>query len=75
VISFALAIAGLVAGAILVVAHAVRLGRRGTSQAIANVAAYGYGATAPVTTTRQAKRSESNLRLELSLARIARRIS
>ena len=74
-ISFALAIAGLVAGAILVVAHAVRLGRRGTSQAIANVAAYGYGATAPVTTARQAKRSESNLRLELSLARIARRLS
>ena len=74
-ISFALATAGLVAAAILVIAHAVRLGRRGTSQAIANVAAYGYGATAPVTTERQAKRSETNLRLELSLARIARRLS
>jgi tight adherence protein C len=75
VISYALAIAGLVAAAILVVAHAVRLGRRGTSQAVADVAAYGYGATAPVTTARQAKRSESNLRLEHSLARIARRLS
>lgn len=74
-ISFALAIAGLVAAAILVIAHAVRLGRRGTSEAIANVAAYGYGATAPITTARQAKRSETNLRLERSLARIARRLS
>jgi tight adherence protein C len=75
VISLALAIAGLIAGAILVIAHAVRLGRRGTSQAIANVAAYGYGASAPVTTVRQAKRTETNLRLELSLARVARRLT
>jgi tight adherence protein C len=75
VIPIAFAIAGLVAGAILVVAHAVRLGRRGTSQAVANIAAYGYGASVPLTTARQAKRSESNLRLELSLARIARRLS
>jgi tight adherence protein C len=75
VIPLALAISGLVATAILAVAHAVRLGRRGTSQAVTNVAAYGYGASAPVTTSRQAKRSETNLRLELSLARIARRLS
>ncbi len=69
------ALAGLVGAAILVVAHAVRLGRRSTSQAVANVAAYGYGATAPVTTARQAKRTESNLHLERSLASIARRMS
>jgi len=75
VIPLAFALAGLVGAAILVVAHAVRLGRRSTSQAVANVAAYGYGATAPVTTARQAKRSESNLRLERSLANIARRMS
>ena len=74
-IPLAFALAGLVGAAILVVAHAVRLGRRSTSQAVANVAAYGYGATAPVTTARQAKRSESNLRLERSLANIARRMS
>jgi tight adherence protein C len=75
VIPLALAIAGIVAAAILAVAHAVRLGRRGTSQAVANVAAYGYGSSVPLTTTRQAKRTESNLRLEHSLARIARRLS
>jgi tight adherence protein C len=75
VIPFALLIAGLVGGAILVVAHAIRLGRRSTSQAIANVAAYGYGASTPLTTVRQAKRGEANLRLELSLARVARRLS
>jgi tight adherence protein C len=75
VIPLAFALAGLVGAAILVVAHAVRLGRRSTSQAVANVAAYGYGATGPVTTARQAKRSESNLRLERSLANIARRMS
>jgi tight adherence protein C len=75
VIPLAFALAGLVGAAILVVAHAVRLGRRSTSQAVANVAAYGYGTTAPVTTARQAKRSESNLRLERSLANIARRMS
>jgi tight adherence protein C len=75
VIPFAFAIAGLVAGAILVIAHAVRLGRRGTSQAVANITAYGYGPSAPLTTARQAKRSETNLRLELSLAGIARRLS
>jgi tight adherence protein C len=75
VIPLAFALAGLVGAAILIVAHAVRLGRRSTSQAVANVAAYGYGATAPVTTARQAKRSESNLRLERSLANIARRMS
>jgi len=75
VIPLAFALAGLVGAAILVVAHAVRLGRRSTSQAVANVAAYGYGATVPVTTARQAKRSETNLRLERSLASIARRMS
>ena len=53
-IPLAFALAGLVGAAILVVAHAVRLGRRSTSRAVANVAAYGYGATAPVTTARQA---------------------
>ena len=74
-ISLALAISGIVAAAVLAVAHAVRLGRRGTSQAVANVAAYGYGPSAPVTTARQAERSETNLRLERSLARIARRMS
>ena len=74
-IPFVLLLAALVAGAILVVAHAVRLGRRGTSQAVANVAAYGYGASAPVTTVRQAKKGEANLRLELSMARLARRLS
>jgi tight adherence protein C len=75
VIPLAFALAGLVGAAILVVAHAVRLGRRSTPHAVANLAAYGYGATAPVTTPRQAKRSESNLRLERSLASIARRMS
>ena len=74
-IPLALAIAGLVAGAILVVAYAVRLGRRGTSQAVANVASYGYGPSVPLTTERQAKRTDTNLRLEHSLARIARRLS
>jgi tight adherence protein C len=75
VIPFVLALAGLVASTMLILAHAVRLGRRGTSDAVANVAAYGYGSSVPLTTARQAKRSGQNLRLELSLARVATRLS
>jgi tight adherence protein C len=75
VIAFALLLAGLVAAAVLMLARAVRLGRRSTAQAVAHVAAYGYGATAPVTTVRIAKRGEQNLRLERSMAKLAKRLT
>jgi tight adherence protein C len=68
-------IALLVAATVLAAAHAIRLGRRGTAEAVAHVAAYGYGPSAPVTTVRQAKRSQKNLRLERGMARIASRLS
>ncbi|HYX85673.1 MAG TPA: type II secretion system F family protein [Gaiellales bacterium] len=74
-IAFALALAGLVAATVLLLAHAVRLGRRSTAQAVAHVAAYGYGATAPLTTARQVARSKQNLRLENAMAGVARRLS
>jgi tight adherence protein C len=64
-----------VAGATLLAAYAIRLGRRGTTEAVAHVAAYGYGATAPLTTPRQARRSDQNLRLERVMAGLARRLS
>jgi tight adherence protein C len=74
-IAFALLLAGLVAAAVLLVARAFRLGRRSTAQAVAGVAAYGYGATAPLTTVRLARRGEQNLRLERSMANLARRLT
>jgi tight adherence protein C len=66
---------GLVAASVLLLAYTVRLSRRGTANAIANVSAYGYGSTAPVTTARVAKQTEQNLRLERSMARIASRLT
>jgi tight adherence protein C len=42
---------------------------------VADVGAYGYGGTAPLTTLRQAKRREENLRLEHVMAGLARRLS
>jgi tight adherence protein C len=75
VITFALVLAGLVAAAVLLLAHAVRLGRRSTAQAVAHVASYGYGATAPVTTVRLARQEQQNLRLEQSMARLARKLT
>jgi tight adherence protein C len=74
-IALLIVLTGLVAASVLLVAYAVRLSRRSTAQAIANVSAYGYGPTAPVTTVRIAKRTEQNLRLEHSMARIARRLT
>ena len=68
-------ITGLVTAAVLLLAYAVRLGRRSTAQAVAHVAAYGYGATAPLTTVRLANRSEQNLRLEHTMARLAKRLT
>jgi tight adherence protein C len=75
VIAFALLLAGLVAGTVLVTAHAIRLGRRGTADAVAHVTAYGYGATAPLTTVRQARRGRENQRLERVMAGVARGLS
>ena len=66
---------GLVAASVLLLAYTVRLSRRGTANAIANVSAYGYGSTGPVTTARVAKQTEQNLRLERSMARIASRLT
>lgn len=74
-IAFALLLAGLVAATVLLLARAVRLGRRSTAQAVAHVAAYGYGATAPPATVRVARRGEQNLRLERSMARLAKRLT
>jgi tight adherence protein C len=74
-IAFVLLLAGLVAAAALLIARAIRLGRRNTAQAVAGVAAYGYGATAPLTTVRLARRGEQNLRLERSMANLARRLT
>ena len=74
-ITFALVLAGLVAAAVLLLAHALRLGRRSTAQAVAHVASYGYGATAPVTTVRLARQEQQNLRLEQSMARLARKLT
>ena len=65
----------LIAASVMLVAYAVRLGRRGTAQAVAHVAAYGYGPTAPVTTARLAKQTEQNLRLEHSMAKLAGRLT
>ncbi len=73
--AFALLLAAVVAATVLVAAHAIRLGRRGTAQAVADVAAYGYGATVPVTTQRQARRGQENLHLERVMAGVARRLS
>jgi tight adherence protein C len=75
VTAFALLISVIVAASVLTATYAIRLGRRGTTQAVADVSAYGYGATAPLTTLRQAKRKEENLRLERVMAGLARRLS
>jgi tight adherence protein C len=75
VTAFALLISAIVAASVLVAAYSVRLGRRGTTRAVADVGAYGYGGTAPLTTLRQAKRREENLRLEHVMAGLARRLS
>lgn len=74
-ITFALVLAGLVAAAVLLLAHAARLGRRSTAQAVAHAASYGYGATAPLTTVRIARQEQQNLRLERSMAKLARRLT
>jgi tight adherence protein C len=74
-IALLIVLTGLVAGSVLLIAYAVRLSRHSTAQAIANVSAYGYGATAPITTARISKRTEQNLRLEHSMAKIARRLT
>lgn len=73
--AFALLISAFVAASVLAAAYGVRLGRRGTARAVADVSAYGYGGTAPLTTPRQAKRREDNLRLEHVMAGLARRLS
>ncbi len=73
--AFPLLISAMVAGSVLAAAYGIRLGRRATTRAVADVSAYGYGATAPVTTARQAKRARENLRLERVMARLARRLS
>lgn len=66
----------LIGAVVLVVAHAVRLGRRSTVEAVSSLGQYGYGAaTAPLTTGRQLKRRESNLALEHSMASVVRRLS
>jgi tight adherence protein C len=75
VTAFALLISAIVAASVLAAAYGVRLGRRGTTRAVAEVSAYGYGGTAPLTTARQAKRREENLRLEHVMAGLARRLS
>jgi len=75
VIALLIILTVLVAASVLLLAYAVRLGRRGTTQAVAHVAAYGYGSTAPVTTARLAKQTEQNLRLERSMANIAKRLT
>ncbi len=73
-ISFVLAV--LVGSVVLLIAHAVRLSRRATSDAVSSLAQYGYGAeTAPLTTQRNARRAEGNLALERTLARVAGRLS
>jgi tight adherence protein C len=74
-IGFALLLAGTVAASVLVAAYGFRLGRRETTEAIADVSAYGYGSTAPLTTVRLARRGEQNLRLERVMAGVARRLS
>jgi len=74
-VGFLLILTTLVAASVLLLAYAVRLNRRSTTQAIANVAEYGYGPTAPVTTARLAKRTEQNLRLENQMAKLARRLT
>jgi tight adherence protein C len=74
-IALLIVLTGLVAASVLLLAYAVRLGRRTTAQAVAHVAAYGYGATAPLTTARIANRSEQNLRLERTMARLAKRLT
>ena len=73
--AFPLLISAIVAASVLAATYGIRLGRRATSQAVADVSAYGYGASAPLTTQRQAKRSQENLRLERVMARLARRLS
>jgi tight adherence protein C len=70
-----LLISVIVGASVLAAAYGIRLGRRSTTQAVADVSAYGYGLTAPLTTPRQAKRTEENLRLERVMARLARRLS
>jgi tight adherence protein C len=75
VTAFALLISAFVAASVLAAAYGVRLGRRATARAVADVSAYGYGGTAPLTTPRQAKRREDNLRLEHVMAGLARRLS
>jgi tight adherence protein C len=75
VTAFSLLISAIVAASVLAAAYGVRLGRRGTTRAVAEVGAYGYGTTTPMTTPRQAKRAEENLRLERLMARLARRLS
>src|ERR671931_523020 len=75
-IPLSLALAILVGSAVLVVAHAVRLGRRSTGEAVSSLSHYGYGAaTAPLTTKRQGRRPQGDLPLERSLARVAGRLS
>jgi tight adherence protein C len=75
VTGFALLISAIVAASVLAAAYGIRLGRRATTQAVADVSAYGYGSTAPITTLRQAKRGQENLRLERVMARLAQRLS
>jgi tight adherence protein C len=75
VTAFPLMISVFVAASVLAAAYGIRLGRRATTEAVADVSAYGYGATAPLTTPRQARRTEENLRLERVMAGLARRLS
>jgi tight adherence protein C len=58
---------------VLVAAHAVRLGRRSTTRAVASLTQYGYGAA--LITPQQAHAREQNLALEQRLASIARRLT
>jgi tight adherence protein C len=75
VVALLTVLTALVAASVLLLAYAIRLGRRGTARAVAHVASYGYGPTAPVTTARLAGQTEQNLRLEHSMAKLARRLT
>ncbi len=72
-ILLAISVAALLMASTLVAVHALRLGRRSTTRAVASLAQYGYGAG--VITPQQARVREQNLALEQRLASVARRLT
>jgi tight adherence protein C len=72
-IVIALSVAVLLIASTLVAVHSIRLGRRGTTQAVASLTQYGYGSA--LVTPRQTRNREQNLALERRLAGLARRLS